>query len=112
MYKAVLHWGLFLQYTFSSNIIYGDIINWNLATWEVSNMEEYQTNYSNICKPTALGVILVPGEFEFQTGERLCRQMRGQMNVISDEYNQKFLWEQQFKSKKCSNLICEYIPFS
>ena len=66
----------------------------------------------NICKPTALGVILVPGEFEFQTGERLCRQMRGQMNVISDEYNQKFLWEQNLKSKICSNLVCEYIPFS
>ena len=112
MYKAVLHGGLFLQYTFSSNILYGDIINWNLATWEASNMEEYQTNYSNICKPTALGVILVPGEFEFQTGERLCRQMRGQMNVISDEYNQKFLWKQNLKSKICSNLVCEYVPFS
>ena len=50
-------------------------------------MEEYETNYANVCKPSALGLVLIPGDWNITVATNLCQKFRGQMNVITSEQN-------------------------
>ena len=86
-----------------SDIIYGDIIDWNTADWEVSGMEEYKSNYSNVCKPSALGLVLIPGPWNITEATKLCQNFRGQMNVITNEQNNEELMTHLRKSDECKS---------
>ena len=92
-----------ISITIFSHIIYGDIVDWNTAEWEVSGMEEYKSNYTNVCKPSALGLVLIPGPWNITEATNLCQNFRGQLNVITSEQNNEELMTHLRKSDECKN---------
>ena len=65
-------------------------------------MEEYETSYENICKPSALGLIMFPGYWNITQAITLCQNVRGEMNVIKDKKNNMEIVELAKKSQICS----------
>ena len=91
---------IYYTYLFS-NKIYGDLVDWNTAKWEVSNMEEYETDYENICKPLALGLVMFPGHWNITQATNLCKNVRGEINVIRDAKNNEEMRSLMNKSDIC-----------
>ena len=83
------------------NIQYGDIVNWNSANWNVSGMEEYDTEYTNICEPKTVGLILMPGAWTVHESINICKVLRGEINVISDQTNQEKLMQLMNATNTC-----------
>ena len=54
-------------------------------------MEELDINYSDICKPEALGLQLIPGHWNITVALKLCKNFRGEINVITDKNNQEMV---------------------
>ena len=54
-------------------------------------MEEYNTDYKDICEPKTVGLILMPGPWTLHESIKICKILRGEMNVISDHINQQKL---------------------
>lgn len=54
-------------------------------------MEEYNTDYKNICEPKTVGLVLMPGPWTVYESINICKVLRGEMNVISDEINHETL---------------------
>ena len=77
-------------------------MDWNTANWNVTNMEEYETEYKDICKPSALGLVLIPGEWNVTIAKNLCKNFRGNMNVITDAKNNEDMINLMKKSELCS----------
>ena len=50
-------------------------------------MLEYDTDYSKICNPPTLGLVLIPGLWNISYARTLCKNIGGDMNVIRDEAN-------------------------
>ena len=89
---------LHLYYSDFSN---GNIINWNNAEWEVSGMVNYNTDYQKICKPSELGLVLVPGFWTVYEGSEICKNLRGNMNVISNKKNNDEIADLMKNSEMC-----------
>ena len=68
-------------------------------------MEKYETTYENICKPSALGLVLFPGYWNITQGITLCKQVRGKMNVIKDANNSAQMIELVKNSDICKGDI-------
>ena len=68
--------------------MHGDLIDWENANWNITNMDSYTLEYSEICKPLSLGLQIIPGAWNFTVGRTLCKNMRGYMNVITTAENQ------------------------
>ena len=66
-------------------------------------MEEYKSNYTNVCKPSALGLVLIPGPWNITEATNLCQNFRGKMNVITSEQNNEELMTHLRKSDECKN---------
>ena len=84
--------------------MYGNIINWSTALWEVKNMDTYETEYSSICTPSALGLVLIPGIWNITESKKLCLSIRGGMNVISNAENSHEMQQLLGTSTICQNL--------
>ena len=79
---------------------YGDLVNWNTAKWNISNMEEYDASYDQICKHE-LGLVMFPGHWNITQGITLCKNVRGEINVIKDANNNEQLRGLGDKSNIC-----------
>ena len=84
--------------------IKGSIINWSNAKWEVSGMRKFETTYSNICQPTNLGLVLVPGAWNIQEANKLCQNFGGDINVINSYANNAEVAKATKSSRFCSEL--------
>lgn len=82
-----------LHFLSLSNLVKGDLMNWEEASWEVSNLSEYDTEYSTICNPPTLGLVLIPGLWNISYARTLCKNIGGDMNVIKDEANDGLVGE-------------------
>ena len=67
-------------------------------------MNEYETEYSKICIPSALGMVLIPGTWNITQSKKLCLSIRGGMNVISNAENSQEMETLLGKSTTCQNL--------
>ena len=65
-------------------------------------MEQYETEYKEICKPSALGLVLIPGGWNITIAKKLCKNFRGNMNVITDAKNNEDVIDLMKKSELCS----------
>ena len=65
----------------------GNIINWDLADWDISNMQLNEINYSSICTGDKNELEVFYNQ-DFDAGKVLCKALGGQMNVITDAKNQ------------------------
>ena len=69
-------------------------------------MEEYETDYENICKPLALGLVMFPGHWNITQAITICKNVKGEMNVIKDADNNAQMKEMVEKSDICRNNPC------
>ena len=67
-------------------------------------MNEYETEYSKICIPSALGMVLIPGTWNITQSKKLCLSIRGGMNVISNAENSQEMEKLLGTSTICQNL--------
>ena len=72
-------------------------------------MEEYETNHANVCKPKALGLVLIPGDWNITVATNLCQKFRGQMNVITSEQNNEEVMTLIRESDYCKSIGKLYI---
>ena len=64
-------------------------------------MEEYETDYETICKPLALGLVMFPGHWNITQATNLCKNVRGEINVIRDAKNNEEMLSLMNKSDIC-----------
>ena len=78
-------------------------------------MNEYNTDYQKICNPPKLGLVLVPGLRNIYESSRLCKVIRGNLNVISSKNNNEKIGELLKSSATCQkgiNKICNtYVSY-
>ena len=63
-------------------------------------MEEYEASYDQICN-SALGLVMFPGHWNITQAITLCKNFRGEMNVIKDANNTAQMRELVNKSDIC-----------
>ena len=63
-------------------------------------MEEYETSYGHICK-RELGLVMFPGHWNITQAITLCKNVRGEINVIKDANNNAQVLELADKSNIC-----------
>ena len=78
------------------------MINWKKAVWDVRGMTTYNIEYEKICKPLEIGLILIPGFWSVYDSSRICKNLRGNMNVISNKENNDEIAEMMKNSEMCS----------
>ena len=78
------------------------MINWKKAVWDVRGMTTYNIEYEKICKPLEIGLILIPGFWSVYDSGRICKNLRGNMNVISNKENHDEIAEMMKNSEMCS----------
>ena len=66
-------------------------------------MDEYEADYEDICKPSALGLVLVPGNWNISVATNLCKNFRGEINVIKNAKNNAQVKELADKSDICGS---------
>ena len=54
-------------------------------------MLEYEAEYTEICNPPILGLVLIPGHWNISYAQTLCKSIGGDMNVIKDEANHELV---------------------
>ena len=78
-------------------------------------MIEYNIDYQKICNPPKLGLVLVPGLRNIYESSRLCKVIRGNLNVISSKNNNEKIGELLKSSATCQksiNIICNtYVSY-
>ena len=69
---------------------YGNIINWERATWDVTYMTKYNSSYAEVCKDLKLEMhlIVLKQKLDLNSGNILCKAQKGWLNVIKDQENQ------------------------
>ena len=68
-------------------------------------MEAYETNYTNICKPSAIGLSLIPGNWNMHRAKNLCKILRGEINVISSDTNNDEILNMMIGSSTCAEHV-------
>ena len=76
-------------------------MDWNTAEWEIVGMAGFETNFSSVCQSHALGIVLVPGNWNITAAQNLCMAFRGQINVISTKENNDQIHTLMASSQKC-----------
>ena len=74
-------------------------------------MDEYEADYEDICKPSALGLVLVPGNWNISVATNLCKNFRGEINVITSEENNQKMVDLIKSSDKCRGMSKYYWDF-
>ena len=67
----------------------GDIVNWDSAQWDVSNMVEYEVTYDKICRDQELRQEIFSGLRNYTTSLTLCQNVRGNIIQIENEAQQQ-----------------------
>ena len=66
-------------------------------------MEEYETSYEHICKHE-LGLVMFPGHWNITQAITLCKNVKGEINVIKDANNSAQIRELLLKSDICRGI--------
>ena len=87
---------------FNSKYFYGNIINWNNATWLIDNMEWYNTSYLEVCLNYEPNEFLkLPGKWKLESGMNVCMQFKGQVNTITNKDNENQIISFINKDENC-----------
>ena len=79
----------------------GNVINWQNAEWEVSEMVTYNADYQKICQPLELGVLLIPELKSIYDSNQICENLGGKINVISNKKSNDEIIELMKTSATC-----------
>ena len=74
-----------------SQIEYGNIINWNEANWEVSNMKDAFRNYSSICQNHEMVFLPSTEGWSSKDVGPICKGLKGSIYVEDTDSKQNFV---------------------
>ena len=79
-----------VEWTKCNKNMNGDILNWNIATWIITNMVEYDFgDVTKLCKRQDFELVRMPNLWSQSRAINVCRRFKGSLNVISNEYEQE-----------------------
>ena len=79
-----------VEWTKCNKNMNGDILNWNIATWTITNMVEYDfVDVTKLCKRQDFELVRMPNLWSQSRAINVCRRFKGSLNVISNEYEQE-----------------------
>ena len=86
---------LFSNSKLKRNVFYGNIINWSKASWDATYMTKYDSSYSEVCKESKSEIIffVAKQKLDLNSGTTVCNAIKGSLNVIIDQENQKSVIE-------------------
>ena len=94
------YFSLIIDMSFSNsklkrNVFYGNIINWSKASWDATYMTKYDSSYSEVCKESKSEIIffVAKQKLDLNSGTTVCNAIKGSLNVIIDQENQKSVIE-------------------
>ena len=92
-----------LEWTKCNKNMNGDILNWNTATWTITNMVEYELNDAvKLCRRQDFELVRMPNLWSQSRAINVCRRFKGSLNVIStEEEHQQIL--SLMDEKTCKN---------
>ena len=70
---------------------YGNIINWNEANWEVSNMKDIFSNYSDICQNHEIAFLPSTEGWSSKVIGPICKGLKGSVYVEDTDSKQNFV---------------------
>ena len=78
-----------MKWTKCNKNMNGDVLNWNAATWTITNMIEYELNdVSELCKRQDFELVRMPNLWSQSRAINVCRRFKGSLNVITSESEQ------------------------
>ena len=61
----------------------GNVLDWNTAKWNVTNMEEFDTDLKSLCQhQSSVELFLLPGSMTAINAHQVCLQLDGDINVV------------------------------
>ena len=73
----------------SNKNLNGDILNWNTASWTITNMVEYELNdVTKLCKRQDFELVRMPNLWSQSRAINVCRRFKGSLKVIRNEEEQ------------------------
>ena len=70
----------------------GNVINWDTAEWEVSNMEKIEVDKNTLCKAQKLGPVIFSERLSAFDLQNLCNKVNGGIFVIKSEEDKNVAW--------------------
>ena len=80
----------------------GNIVNWEEARFELTNMTEIEATEESICVPVKPGHVLMPNLRNFTHHKGLCEKFRGQVSVVDNQATQDELGDVVNQHDSCS----------
>ena len=95
-------------YLESLNFLYryvakGNIIDWTIASWDVSYMTKLVSTYSEICGQSEheMQLFVFPYLTNMKSSDRLCKKLKGKSNIITNSENQNQVVALMEKQENC-----------
>ena len=85
------------------NVAKGNIIDWTLASWDVSYMTKLVSNYSEICGQSEhqMQLFVYPDLMNMTSSDKLCKKLKERSNIITNSENQNHVVSFMEKEKDC-----------
>ena len=97
----------FITYSAESELI-GNIVDWTNSEWELINMKETNVEFSEMCKASKLGPIIVPEKLPAAHFRHLCNKLGGRMFVITNEETRKTAVDLRQSQNGLGSCNCKY----
>ena len=97
------------NFTFSADSeLNGNIVDWTKSKWELINMQEINVDFSEMCKASKLGPIIVPEKLKATDFRHLCKKLGGKMFVITNEETQEIAASLRQSQQGRGSCNCKY----
>ena len=85
------------------NVAKGNIIDWTIASWDVSYMTILVSTYSEICGQSEheMQLFVFPYLTNMKSSDRLCKKLKGKSNIITNSENQNQVVSLMEKQGNC-----------
>ena len=70
----------------------GNVVNWDTAEWEVTNMEKIEVDENTLCKAQRLGPVILSERLSASHVKHLCNKVNGRIFVIKNEEDKNTAW--------------------
>ena len=74
----------FTPFIYSASQLRGNIVNWNNAKWNITNLLASTITEKHLCKSESMGPVLIPERLNATGMLNLCQQLNGKVFLMKD----------------------------
>ena len=74
----------FSSFIYSASQLKGNIVNWNNAKWNITNLLASSITEKYLCKSESMGPVLIPERLNATGMLNLCQQLNGKVFLMKD----------------------------